>query len=185
MYRKRKRLPRTPRPNILEDVEEDDGLTLEESFQEPGRPARSRVRSSATNNINEKHKRDFLGQLGTKPRGTFVPIWLLKILPNSTDAIVFAQLLYWFLNNSGHKPWPDRQIPFTWIAKSTPELAEEIGRTKDETNHAMTRLQKIGFVDWKIRKFGGVNHRHVWINWQQVKIAHQQVTEGGVDRAHA
>lgn len=104
-------------------------------------------------------------------RGTLIPKWSLRILKNSTEAIVFGQLVYWL--KRGNPPIPKRGLALRWVAKNAPDLAAEIHRQKHEVNRALLSLRKHGFVTWETRKFGGENCRHISIDWWNVADAYQ------------
>ena len=148
-----------------------------------GKSNPSRRRSTAANTINERTHENFLQSLdpddsnrGTA-RGTFVAKWLLRIVRNSTDAIVISQLIYWQTRSKKKTPSPGRGLNHSWTAKSAVDLGKELHRSKDEMNHSLNRLRTAGFLDWKSRKFGGVKQRHIWIRWDKIQEAYRQVID--------
>ena len=169
---------------------EADDLSVEDCLAEEQPVKRNRSPSStAADTMNRDAKKKFLSGLhqddcgNGKHRGTLVPKWTLRIVSNSNDALVFAQIGYWIIRH-GNPPNPRRQLNYRWVAKSATDLAQELHRTRDEVDHSFQRLRRQKLIDWKARKFGGVKQRHVWILWSNVHVAYQQVTDGLSEVAH-
>ena len=106
-----------------------------------------------------------------------MPKWLLRILSNTTDALVFSQLVYW-LERSNKKPNLDRDLQRRWVAKTASDLATELHRSLNEIDHSLRRLRESDLIEWESRKFGGVKQRHISIKWEKVHLAYLKATEG-------
>ena len=153
-------------------------LTIKKCLEPVKQERSSRRKSTAANTENEAAKKRHLESLAEedkgesrKNRGTIVPRWLLRIVNNSTEALVLAQLVYWI--DRGHKPNPNRNLCLRYVAKKAPQLAAELYRTDDETHKALLRLRKRGFISWENRKFGGERCRHISIDWEKVEAAYR------------
>ena len=168
-------------PGMLDD-DLTDVPTLAECFAEEERPKKKRSRSSSSaSTMNEASCKEFLSALRGddkgkgKVRGTHIPKYALRIIDNSTDALVFSQLSYW-LQKGGHKPHVNRGLNYRWVAKSATDLGRELHRPEDMMSKSLCRLRKQGFIAWENRKFGGVKQRHISIMWDKVHLAYKQVT---------
>lgn len=187
----RKRKPRRRPGSDVQDVQKDSLTTrkpkvtaandysLAECFEED-QPSKKKRRSiiSAASTINQTEKKSFLNGLlkdDQSNRGTHIPKWVLRIIPDATEALVFAQLVYWLSGKTFHSPNQDRGLKHRWIAKSAVDLAGEIHLKRDAIDKAFTRLKRRGFICWVNRKFGGKKQRHVSIDWANIHSAYKQV----------
>lgn len=132
MSKTRKRRPRV-------DPMKSTDLTLEECLNPEPRKRKSRRRSTAASTENEAaHKRLLVRAKKSdesergKLRGTFIPKWLLRVVPNSTEALVLAQIVYW-TDKSGHKPEPNRDLNLTWVPVPYQEPSPERAAAMSET----------------------------------------------------
>ena len=164
-------------------------LTIEDCFEDDESPRKKTgLTQTSMNTENDRSRERLLTSLvadGTgkgRARGTHVPKWVLRLIANSTDALVFSQLYYWL--DRGNKPQPKRGLLMTWVAKSAVDLAQELHRTENEVVRSYMRLRKRGFIDWKNRKFGGKKQRHISIMWNKVQLAYEQVKQELFDKAH-
>ena len=171
---KRKKNTRRPRSNPMKDYRQSARECLE-----PDKEQRvSRRKSTAANTENEAVRKRHLASIAKEDkgknleaRGTLVPKWLLRIVENSTEALVIAQLIFWI--DRGNRPNPKRGLTLNWVAKKAPDLASELYRKEHEIDSALLRLKNRGFISWVNRKFAGERCRHISIQWEKVEAAYK------------
>jgi hypothetical protein len=95
-------------------------------------------------------------------RGTFIPDWVLHGCSNPADAIVFAQILYWFGNDkTGKSRARVRKHRYLWLAKTHQELAVETGFSARRVRAVLDRLEEAGLIQRHIYRFHNTPTTHI------------------------
>ena len=97
---------------------------------------------------------EIMRQLLGQQNNISVPKLLIRLFDNPTDAIVFAQLVFW----SDKSARTD-----DYFYKSGKELSEETGLSEDQIDRSIKRLMKFDFVDCKKKRANGAPTRHFHI----------------------
>lgn len=167
----------SPRRRDRSTVDEDYDLDLDDSRDQDGKSS-GVSRTTPDDRLNEVQRTNLLKAIPREDdRGPRVPVWLLLITDNATDALVLAQLKYWLTEDRGHPPFWKKGLPCKWVALTSTGLGSQLARTQDEIDKSLNRLKEQGFVEWKNRVFKGKLHRHIWLKWGQIAKAYNQAKE--------
>ena len=103
--------------------------------------------------------------LTRKSRGIFLPLWVVKSVENLSDAVLLAQVLYWFGKSTnplskGLRAKVRDKIGLPWLAKSHEDLAGETGLNPRTVRSSIQRLEAKGFIAVRYAKFGGLRVSH-------------------------
>ncbi len=98
----------------------------------------------------------------SESRGTFVPDWVLHGCSNPADAIVFAQILYWFgTNKTGKSRAGVRKRGYLWLAKTHEDLVDETGLSARRVRAVLDRLEEAGLIERRIHRFRNTLTTHI------------------------
>lgn len=165
------------RPALRDDEEEDPEGDLEDLLEpdEDHRPRRRRETPQGA--LNENRRKTFQDSLADEDRsGPVLRRWIRAITRNVDERLLLAQLDYWLAENRSHLPEPDRGLQLRWVAKTSQQLAEEVGLTVDRVDKAMQSLRAMGLISWEVRKFAGVRHRHISMHWDAIQELYSQLS---------
>jgi hypothetical protein len=141
----------------------DPEMTKERPSQDTGRNMVIDAPDPPTDEwIGSAVAKQVYGTKQRRPRGTFVPHWVLYALDNCADALVASQILYWFANDKRGKPRAQiRKGGYRWIAKSHAELGDETGLKPSRIKASLNRLEKTGLIERRYYRFNSVPTTHI------------------------
>lgn len=101
-----------------------------------------------------------------------LPLWSMHVTAgNPTQAIVLAQLVYWWGPTKDLKKYRARKLVRgqRCIAKSRSELAGETGLTPRKVQHAINILVERGFLNRLHGSWGGRTTCHFVVNTRTIR----------------
>ena len=106
--------------------------------------------------MNKKQQFELIEQaLIHSKKAVVIPEVLIKFFKSMPLAAVFKQLFFWSdkgLDSDG------------WVYKTAKELAEECCLSKDQVDRSMSKLSKLGVIEFKLKKANGAPTRHYRVN---------------------
>jgi hypothetical protein len=112
---------------------------------------------------------------GRGVRGVFVPLWALVALGNPYQALVLAQVLYWFSEGRDGKPRAkvrDRDAVL-WYVATYEDLAGQVGLNPRTVRKAVGDLVSLGFLTRKVARYRGTPTTHLRPEEGAVRLARE------------